>query len=370
MRIVLVTGIYPPDHGGPAKFIPLLARHMTELGWSVTVVTLSDDPAVTDESSWHVVRLPRNTAKWRRIPSTVAAITTHLRHADVMFANGLFEEAAVAARIARRPWVAKFVGDPVWERRHNQRPDGPDLEQFNSSPLKGRAALERRVLSAALRSARIAVTPSQQLSALLQGWGVARTEVVPNGVQIEPLSGAEPSVDVITVARLVHLKRIDSLIAACAAAECSLDIVGDGPQREQLHVLVNSLAPMRPVRLLGSLSADQVSSAMDRAKVFALLSSHEGMSFALLEAMSRAKAVVVGDNEGNRGVVSNGHNGVVVPGEDVNVVANVLSELVENPSRRTALGAAARQTVEQHYNIDSALTRTVEQIVSAAGGHA
>jgi glycosyltransferase involved in cell wall biosynthesis len=49
------------------------------------------------------------------------------------------------------------------------------------------------------------------------------------------------------------------------------------------------------------------------------------MSFALLEAMSRGKPVVVGDNPGNRAVVQDGFNGLIVTHDDVDQVGNALT---------------------------------------------
>jgi glycosyltransferase involved in cell wall biosynthesis len=367
MRLVIATGIYPPDHGGPARFVPQLAEAACERGWQVQVVTLSDDPTLVDNVAWKVHRIPRRFPKWRRIPITVRHLAVHLRQADVMFANGLFEEAALAATLARTPWVAKFVGDPVWERHRNQHPNAVDLETFAHERHRWQVRLQRRVLVGSLRRTSVVVTPSDQLARLLVGWGVDNVDMVPNGVPLTPVSDVPPSVDVVTVARLVPWKHIDTLIRACAGAGLSLDVVGDGPQHHELQQLIDALQPTEPIRLRGSLPATEIPGVLDSARVFALLSSYEGMSFALLEAMSRGKPVVVGDNPGNRAVVTNGENGLVVRSDDAEVVQQCLAALIADRDQRRLLGERARHTVEKRFSIDATLGRTLEHLERAAG---
>lgn len=365
MRLVIATGIYPPDHGGPARFVPQLAEAACERGWQVQVVTLSDDPTLVDNVAWKVHRIPRRFPKWRRIPITVRQLAKHLRNADVMFANGLFEEAALAALLTRRPWVAKFVGDPVWERYLAQSASFVSMSEFNSQQHSRKVRLQRFMIGTGLKSSCVVITPSAELLGLLQGWVVGHVEFVPNGVRLQPLGQCDPSVDVVTVGRLIPLKRVDVLIRGCIAEGLTLEVVGDGPQRNELEGLVDMLGGRALVKFLGSQSPEEVLEALDRARIFALLSSHEGMSFALLEAMSRGKPVVVGDNPGNRAVVTNGENGLVVRSDDAEAVQQCLAALIADRDQRRLLGECARHTVEKRFSIDATLGRTLEHLERA-----
>jgi glycosyltransferase involved in cell wall biosynthesis len=254
MRVVLVTGIYPPDHGGPARFVPQLAEACCERGWSVEVITLSENAVAADESRWTVTRIPRNIPKWRRLPLTVWRIMWALRRSDVLFANGLFEEASVASALARRPWVAKFVGDPVWERYRNSVPEPVSLEDFSLIQISRSLHFRHAATKWALRRAFCVITPSDQLASLLASWDVSDVRYIPNGVKVTPLSDLPPLVDVICVARLITLKNIDVLIRACAAHGLSLSIVGDGPEHDRLSSLVNSDRSIKSYRLLSRCS--------------------------------------------------------------------------------------------------------------------
>jgi glycosyltransferase involved in cell wall biosynthesis len=365
MRVVLVTGIYPPDHGGPARFVPQLALACHQRGWSVEVITLSDQPKTGETHSWSVTRIARNLSKWRRFLLTTWTIFRRLKKADVMFANGLFEEVSLASRIARRPWVGKFVGDPVWESYQNSHSNPVTLEVFQTTAQSPQLRLRRTGLVFALRQAHCVLTPSTQLQSLLETWGVQNIRFVPNGVEIVPLSVTPPSVDVISVARLVPWKHLDTLIVACALEGLSLDVVGEGPEFKRLENLARELSPCPPIKLRGSLPGEEIQEALDSARIFALLSSYEGMSFALLEAMSRCKPVVVGDNPGNRAVIEGGVNGLVVPYDDVEQVRLALRRLTNGPELARKLGLAGRKTVEEKYSLAATIAATLELLDNA-----
>ena len=59
LRILIVTGIYPPDIGGPANFTPEFSEFLTEKGHSVQILTLSDELNHPEESFCNVRRIKR-----------------------------------------------------------------------------------------------------------------------------------------------------------------------------------------------------------------------------------------------------------------------------------------------------------------------
>lgn len=68
MRILLVSGIYPPDVGGPANFIPKLANYLLASGHTPTVVTLGNQNTIELSDGYKVIRIKRNLPKIIRIP--------------------------------------------------------------------------------------------------------------------------------------------------------------------------------------------------------------------------------------------------------------------------------------------------------------
>src|SRR5262245_44818031 len=116
MRVLIVTGIFPPDCGGPATFVPRIAEALVKRRHEVQVVTLSD---VLDQSQGYtfaVRRIRRSTPRFIRVCRLVLQLTTLGKKADVVFVNGLALESAIAKFVNRKPIVLKIVGDLAWER--------------------------------------------------------------------------------------------------------------------------------------------------------------------------------------------------------------------------------------------------------------
>lgn len=169
-------------------------------------------------------------------------------------------------------------------------------------------------------------------------------------VPASPTSSADRQ-GFVTVARLVPQKGIDLLIRALAqvtgcAATWSLNVVGDGPERNRLEQQVQAAGLQERVQFLGFRSDPQT--FLLQAEVFVLPSRFEGMPNALLEAMASGLAVVVTDaSPGPLEVVDHEVSGLVVPSDDPSALAEALNRLAADPRLRERLGKAARETLRQ-----------------------
>ena len=115
LRVTVLTGIFPPDIGGPATSVPDLVRQLARHEREVAVVTLADDPAPIDADPCLVVRIPRRTARLRRVLEFVRAVNR--TKPDIVLANGMHMESALIVGV---PVVQKIVGDWAWERSRNR----------------------------------------------------------------------------------------------------------------------------------------------------------------------------------------------------------------------------------------------------------
>ena len=164
----------------------------------------------------------------------------------------------------------------------------------------------------------------------------------------------KPTVDreaeVLAVARLVPQKGLDVLIRAFASLPesvrdgWSLTLVGDGPELATLQALASDAGLRDLVHFEGFRSDPLV--FMRRASIFALPSRFEGMPNALLEAMAAGLPSVVTDaSPGPLEMVCNGHQGLVVPTDDVRAFAAALQKLMLDGDLRNRCGVAARTTL-------------------------
>lgn len=165
-----------------------------------------------------------------------------------------------------------------------------------------------------------------------------------------------------TVANFKEHKGYPMLIKAAAdvtraAPNVKFVLVGAGPLESHIRAQVRHMRLEEKVLFLGYREdAARVTSAFD---VFALASINEGLSIALIEAMSLGKPAVVTRAGGLPEVVQNGKQGFVVPvGNHLHFAAALLS-LWRNRSLRTRLGESARERAT-FFDIKTAVRRQEE----------
>lgn len=126
MRILITTGIFPPDIGGPATYVPQIAKGLTERGHQVRVLTTSEPEYLNHNDGRYpfpVFRINRRVPLWYRPLYYMQHILHHGRDVDVIYDNGVFLETALANLWLRKPLVMKVVGDEAWERATRQEMD-------------------------------------------------------------------------------------------------------------------------------------------------------------------------------------------------------------------------------------------------------
>ena len=113
VNILITTGIFPPDVGGPAKFVPLMADNLSR-NHVLNVITLSEELDNIDEFDYGILRIRRKQNKLYRFLKTVMLIIKEGRKVNIIFVNGLWLEVYIANLILRKKTIRKIVGDPIW----------------------------------------------------------------------------------------------------------------------------------------------------------------------------------------------------------------------------------------------------------------
>lgn len=359
MKILLISGIFPPDDGGPAKFMPQFATHLISQGHKVKVITLTDKKRDKSEFQYPVKFIKRSLPRpIRMIITTFHIFKSGLRN-NVIFSNGLYEETGVAVRFSRTPTLGKIVGDSVWERSRNSGKTTLSIEAFNNSES---ARFQRKLLRFALNGFTEIITPSQQLAGFVEQWGVSKAvSVIPNGVQVMGITNQPKEFDLVTVSRLVPWKNVDLLIRIAANKNLKLCVIGDGPENSKLRSLATDLKAQ--VTFTGALAQEKVSEQVAKAKYFALLSTYEGMSFALLEALGAGIPAIVSNAAGNVAVIQNGLNGYVVDISNEISCGNSIAEILNSSSDYQKVSEGALQSVIENYSIYITLVKTETKLL-------
>lgn len=156
------------------------------------------------------------------------------------------------------------------------------------------------------------------------------------------------------VGRIAHGKGIDVLLTALAGLDGvrapRLLVAGDGPALEASRSQARQFGLEGRVDWLGY--RDDPGDVLASGDVVVLPSLREGLSLALLEAMSSGRPIVASDLGGNAEALDGGRCGVLVPPGDAAALRDAIRALLDDPARAAHLGAAARRRFVATYGRD------------------
>jgi glycosyltransferase involved in cell wall biosynthesis len=167
---------------------------------------------------------------------------------------------------------------------------------------------------------------------------------------------------VIYAGRLDEGKGVDILLKSWPLVlrqlpEANLLIAGEGVLKKQLTEQVKNTEYQSKINFIGK--TDNIEKYLGISDVFVLPSLAEGLSNALLEAMSCGLAIITSDIPANREIIINKVNGLLVPASDIEKLAGQIVFLLRSPNERELLGLKARDSAEKNYSIKSVVKNYV-----------
>ncbi len=365
MKVVVVSGIWPPDPGGPASHAPALADFLVARGHTVEVVTTADGEP---ESRPYPVSWASRKSSFRHLRAALL-VRAAARGADVVYATSMIRRAAIGATLARRPLVVKLVSDEAFERAIRSGRYTGTLDQFQFTGGV-RTRLLRMTRTRALRRARHVFCPSAYLRRIAVAWGVdtARVSVLPNPAPDVPELPVRDDLraelgfdgDVLVFAgRLGPQKSFaTALDALTRVPNVSLVVAGDGPERASLEQRAAELGLDTRVRFLGSVPRERVLRLFRAADASLLPSAWENFPHTVVEALAVGCPVIATSVGGVPEVVRDGENGLLVPARDAEALAAVIRRFFEDGELRARLSGAAAASVEGYS--EEAVFSTIE----------
>lgn len=228
--------------------------------------------------------------------------------------------------------------------------------------------LARRVL---YRRAHAVVAQTDAAAQWLRAHCNTEVQVIPNALRALPDIQTARQPLLLSVGRLDHQKGFDIVLRAFAVVQREfphwrLAIVGDGPLRDALQRIAIDLGLQDRVRWPGRTS--EIEAWYANASVVVQASRFEGFPNVILEAMGMGAAVVSTDcNSGPREIITPGHDGLLVPVDDVDALANALRMLMADAGLRDRIGTAA-MAVRTRFATDEILASWEHLLAGAATG--
>jgi len=375
--VLIVSGIWPPDVGGPASHAPDVAGFLRSRGHEVEVVTTAGSPPAAEE--YPVRWLSRSLPVGIRHLRGAALVRARARRADVVYTTGMIGRSSLGAALAHKPVVLKLTSDPVFERSLRWKLFGADLGAFQHA--RGfRIGVLRRARDLALARATRVIIPSEALRKLALGWGLPSEKVVviPNPISPPQLDDREElrrrhgleGRTLVFAGRMVPQKAIPvALEAVVRNPDVSLVLAGEGPYLERLQKLAGSLPLDGRARFLGPQPRQTVFELLRGADAALLSSSWENFPHMVVEALSVGTPVLSTDVGGVTEILRDGENGLLVPMNDAEALAGAIRRYFDDEALQERLRAATVASVAR-FEPEAIYARLEALLEEAASGPA
>jgi glycosyltransferase involved in cell wall biosynthesis len=360
VKILIVSGIWPPDVGGPASHGPELGRFLLKQGHTVTAVASTPD-GQAQSFGFPVRGVARGRSRAVRMVDGLVAGVRAARAAEVVYATGgMYARAALTARLTSLPLVLKLVNDPAYERARRLGLFDGSLEEFQSVAGGTRVRALKAARLRTLRQATRIVTPGHYLERLAVDWGIPRERfaVVPN-----PAARVDQSVErdelrrrcgidgftYVFAGRFVKQKNVPLAVRALARAPgARLVLIGEGEERAAIDQAIHSSGVDDRVSVRPALPREEAIQWVRAADAAILPSDWEGFPHAAVEALSVGTPVIATATGAVPEIVNPGANGLLVaPGDEAGLGA-AMASLGSDAGLLGRLRAGAAETGDRY----------------------
>lgn len=252
---------------------------------------------------------------------------------------------------------------------HGNRALSLALWAFNGPNWPAVIAVAHNYRTRRFARARHCFAITEHLAAHLKSASVSSISLMPNMVRIAAPAAREPfrSPPVIgTMGRFVAKKGFIHFIEALAVLRSrgiafSAVLGGDGEESAAIDERIARYGLKDHIERVGWVQ--NKSAFFAGLDIFVLPSLHEPFGIVLIEAMSHAVPTISTDSEGPREIIQHGVDGILTPRADPEKLADAIAQLLANPERAKALGAAGAAIVAKEYSMD-AMARRLQSALS------
>jgi glycosyltransferase involved in cell wall biosynthesis len=381
MKILLVSGIWPPEVGGPASHGPELGAFLAGRGHRVRAVTTVGS-AGPEDPGFPVVAVRKDRPRLIRHPAAAMTLLAAARGAEVIYATGMYGRSALTAALHRAPLVIKLVNDPAYERARRLGFFSGTLEDFQRPHRHPGVHFLKRLRDLTLSRASRLIIPSRYLAGIARDWGIAQDliRVVPNPApdidgrisraELRERLGVE-SPTFVFAGRLTPQKNLPLAISAMRhVPQASLVVIGAGPAREELLGRIADSGVGDRVKMKGALSREHAIEWMRAADASVLPSDWENFPHAAVEALAAGTPVIATAVGGVPEIVETGLNGILVPPRDSAALGRAMTSIADDSELLAALRTGALASAG-HYRSETVYEQIEGELqaATAQGGN-
>ncbi len=368
MKVLIATGIYPPSVGGPATYSKCLYDNLPKHDIEVVVASFDNLRA-----------LPKGVSHFLYfIKLLIDGIGKDIIYAQDPVSVGY--PAMWAAKILKKKFVLKIVGDFAWEQGmqrfgvEDMLDDFvKDLKEYNPNVVRLKK-VQRKV---AERADKI-IVPSRYLKKIVSQWGVDENKIDVIFNSFEGVNLPEDSLEnlrdevgfvgptIITVGRLVPWKGFETLISVVEELReevqyLKLIIIGSGPDKQKLEDIVSKRNLFKNVLITGAMDRENLFKNIVAGDLFVLNTGYEGFSHQLLEVLALGTPIITTNIGGNPEIIKNEENGLLVEYDDKEGIKKAILKILKDKEMACRLVENGKKTVAEH-TIDRMITDLVMEL--------
>lgn len=320
VKILIATGIYPPDIGGPATMLEALINSLSD-DFEIRVITYAERT-----EAGRIYRISRTQNKLFRYLNYFWHLWLLSRRADILYVTDTYSVgyfAYLIKKLTGRKYIIRFAGDSAWEMAAGAGWTEDYITDFQNIKYDKRIeklkARRKKILVSADKV--IAVSDFMARVAKMIGVRAENLAVIYNAVDFFPLPPrreAPLNPTLVYAGRLVPWKGVSMLVQAVKELKkyqpnIIFEILGDGPEEAKLKELAGNLELAKNVIFRGRVSEEESHKIFARSTIFVLNTNYEGLPHSVLNAMRAGLPVITTPIGGNLEVVADGANGLLAP---------------------------------------------------------
>lgn len=323
MRILIATGLFPPESGGPATYSKLLLDKLPALGFEVKVLPFS--------RVRHLPKAIRHAAYFFMCLRQASGV--QIIYAQDPVSVGF--PAYLASLLLGKKFMVRLGGDYAWEQARQRHNVKDELDEFQTRRYGLRTELLRSVQRFVVRRARAVVVPSEYMRRIVGAWTDAKkVHRIYSSINLTP--PMEMPADrpegflVLSFGRDVPWKGFDAIKEAV------------------------SREPSWHVKIFSELPYPQAMGWLKCADVYVNNSTYEGLSHQLVEAFALGTPVVATNVGGNPELVTQ-DTGLLIPAKDTDALYAALKDIHDNKEAAQARALRAQERARD-FSMDKAIT--------------
>lgn len=377
-KILIATGIYPPDIGGPATILKALINSLEKNNFAVKLITYSDVGKLADDGD-KIFRINR-----KRFLNQISYFYKMIKltgWAEVIYVTDTYSVgyfAYLIKKISGKKYVVRFVGDSAWETAVASGWTTDYIADFQVRKYSDKIEKLKKRRQKILVNADLIIAVSNFIALIAEEIGVAKKKIriIYNSVdfiaseineseaeKIKSSFGADTKI-ISTACRLTSWKGVDGLIKIMPKLKEKLGpvvllVLGDGPALVDLQQLAKELKVENEVKFLGRIKHENVANYFKAADLFVLNTNYEAMSHTLLEVMRVKTPIIATFSGGNPEVIDNNENGLLVEYNNLDQLTEAAVKILSDKNLADNFSQKAADKLKI-FNWDKTISETIK----------